>query len=225
MTDEESNDGESKIGSDGQPAGSNMAGARPPAGAPSQGAAGSAGPLQGVLGRLEASLAGASGRGPAPVERWNPPYCGDIGMAIARDGTWSYRGSPIRRLPLVKLFASVLRRDEDGRHYLVTPVEKVDVAVEDAPFTAVELEVLGEGLDCVIVVRTNHDDVVRVGPAHPLRFAVEPGTGGLKPYVRVRGRLEALFTRALVHDLLAAAVADEQGLALYSSGLAFRLPS
>lgn len=225
MTEEESKDGESKIGSDGQPAGSIMAGARPPAGAPSQVTAGSAGALQGVLGRLEASLAGASGRGPAPVERWNPPYCGDIGMAIARDGTWSYRGSPIRRMPLVKLFASVLRRDEDGRHYLVTPVEKVDVAVEDAAFTAVELEVLGEGRNSVIVVRTNLDDVVRVGPAHPLRFAVEPGTGGLKPYVGVRGRLEALFTRALVHDLLDLAIEDEQGLAIHSGGETFRLPS
>lgn len=214
--------GEREDGMAREPAGSSMAGVGP--GGEGAARSGGGGTPSASLGRLEQNLAGAAMRGAAPVERWNPPYCGDIGMAIARDGTWSYRGSPIRRMPLVKLFASVLRRDEDRRHFLVTPVEMVDVAVEDAAFTAVELEVLGQGRDSVIVVRTNLDDVVRVGPAHPLRFAIEPGTGGLKPYVRVRGRLEALATRALVHDLLDLAIEDEQGLALYSGGVAFRLP-
>ena len=88
-----------------------------------------------------------SGKGPAPVEKWNPPYCGDIGMKIRSDGVWLYQGSPIGRAPLVKLFAGVLRKDADGRHYLVTPAEKVDVAVEDAPFLAVEMEVRGSGRD------------------------------------------------------------------------------
>lgn len=154
------------------------------------------------LGLLEALLKAAGGRGPPPVERWNPPYCGDIGLKIGRDGTWFYQGSPIGRLPLVKLFASVLRRDADGRHYLVTPAEKVDVAVEDAPFLAVEMEVQGMGRDQAMLFRTNVDDVVACGPQHPLRFAVELGSGGLKPYVLVRGRLEALVSRAVYYDLV-----------------------
>lgn len=151
---------------------------------------------------LEAILKEAAGRGEAPVERWNPPYCGDIGLAICADGTWEYRGSPIGRAALVKLFARVLRKDEDGRHYLVTPVEKVDVSVADAPFLAVEMQVENPGPRQVLLFRTNVDDIVRCGPAHPLRFAAQEHSGGLKPYVRVRGRLEALLTRSLYLDLV-----------------------
>jgi hypothetical protein len=157
-----------------------------------------------------------------PVESWNPPYCGDIGMAIATDGTWFYQGSPIGRKPLVKLFSRVLRRDLDGRHFLVTPVEKVDVAVADAPFLAVELEVIGEGPAQDLIFRTNVDDFVRCGPDYPMRFAPEAGTGGLKPYVLVRGRLEALVTRALYYDLVEMAVEDEAGrFGLWSGGAFF----
>ena len=159
------------------------------------------------LGRL---LAEQSRGGMPPVETWNPPYCGDIGMAIKADGTWFYQGSPIGRMPLVKLFARVLRRDEDGRHYLVTPVEKVDVAVEDAPFLAVEMEVRGQGADQELIFRTNVDDIVTCGPDHPIRFEREAGSGGLKPYVRVRGRLDALVTRALYYDLVEMALANEE---------------
>lgn len=151
---------------------------------------------------LDELMRAASAAGEAPVERWNPPYCGDIGMKIRRDGVWLYRESPIGRSSLVRLFARVLRKDADGRTYLVTPAEKVDVAVEDAPFLAVEMEVRGEGRDRQLVLRTNVDDIVEVGPAHPLRFEVEPGSGGLKPYVLVRGRLEALVVRALYYDLV-----------------------
>src|SRR3984893_1810933 len=97
-----------------------------------------------ILG-LEALLKAQRGKRLAPVEAWHPPYCGDIGLKIRADGVWLYRESPIARLPLVKLFAGVLRRDADGKHYLVTPAEKVDVAVEDAPFMAVEMEVRGCG--------------------------------------------------------------------------------
>lgn len=177
----------------------------------------------GLPGRLEAAVAAEGGRRVAPVDRWDPPYCGDIGLAIARNGTWSYRGSPILRLPLVRLFASVLRRDDDGRHYLVTPVEKVDVAVEDAPFLAVEMEVQGEGVTQTVVMRTNLDDVVRIGHAHPIRFAGEEG-GGLKPYVLVRGRLEALVTRALTYDLAELLVCDANGITgLWSGGAFFRV--
>ena len=159
------------------------------------------------LGRL---LAEQARGGMPPVETWNPPYCGDIGMAIRADGTWFYQGSPIGRMPLVKLFARVLRRDEDGRHYLVTPVEKVDVAVDDAPFLAVEMEVRGQGRDQELIFRTNVDDIVTCGPDHPIRFEREAGSGGLKPYVRVRGRLDALVTRALYYDLVEMALATEE---------------
>lgn len=155
---------------------------------------------------LEALLKEQAGQSLAPVERWDPPYCGDIGMAIRADGTWMYQGSPIGRLPLVKLFARVLRRDKDGRYYLVTPVEKVDVAVADAPFMAVEMQVEGVGESQRLTFRTNVDDLVTVGPSHPLRFVEEPVSGGLKPYILVRGRLEALVTRALYYDLVELAV-------------------
>ena len=168
---------------------------------------------------LEALLKAQLGKAPAPVEQWDPPYCGDIGMRIRSDGVWLYQGSPIGRIALVKLFASVLRRDADGRHYLVTPAEKVDVAVDDAPFLAVEMEVRGAGAAQSLIFRTNVDDVVEAGPAHPLRFGVEAGSGGLKPYLLVRGRLEALVTRALYYDLVELAVTVEgRGLGLWSAG-------
>jgi hypothetical protein len=174
---------------------------------------------------LESLLKGHGGKGPPPVEKWNPPYCGDIGMRIAADGVWFYAGTPIGRLPLVKLFASVLRKDDDGKHYLVTPVEKIDVAVADAPFLAVEMEVQGAGNGQTLVFRTNVDDIVTVGHEHPLRFAVEPGSEGLKPYIRVRGRLEALVTRALYYDLVELAVDDGNGLGLWSGGAFFAMPA
>jgi hypothetical protein len=139
-------------------------------------------------------------------------------MAIRRDGTWTYQGSPIGRKPLVRLFSRVLRRDDDGRTYLVTPAEKVDVSVEDAPFLAVEMEVGGSGADQIITFRTNVDDVVVCGPDHPLRFEVEAGSGGLKPYLHVRGRLEALVTRAVYYDLVELAASDGDRLGLWSQG-------
>jgi hypothetical protein len=171
---------------------------------------------------LEALIKAQAGKGPAPVDQWNPPYCGDIGMRIRADGVWLYQGSPIGRMALVKLFAGVLRKDADGRHYLVTPTEKVDVAVDDAPFLAVEMEVHGAGPAQGLIFRTNVDDIVEAGPQHALRFAVEPGSGGLKPYLLVRGRLEALVTRAIYHDLVELAVTEEgRGLGLWSGGAFF----
>ena len=176
---------------------------------------------------LEALLREQAAGNPAPVEKWNPPYCGDIGMAIRGDGTWLYQGSPIGRLPLVKLFARVLRRDADGRHYLVTPVEKVDVAVSDAPFMAVELQVEAAGPEQTLIFRTNVDDIVRCGPANPLRFVREPRHGGMKPYLLVRGRLEALVTRALYYDLVEMAVTETRDgaeqLGLWSGGAWFAI--
>ena len=146
--------------------------------------------------RLDA-LAEAAGatRGLPPVHLWNPPHCGDIGLKIARDGTWSYQGSPITRPALVRLFSTVLRRDPEG-HVLVTPAEKVSVDVEDAPFLAVSMR---RDADRLVFV-TNVGDEVAVGPEHPLRFDKGPADG-VKPYVLVRGDLWALVTRALVFDL------------------------
>ena len=143
--------------------------------------------------------------GPRPVETWNPPYCGDIGLKIRADGVWFYQGSPIGRPALVKLFASILRKDRDGKTYLVTPAEKVDVEVADAHFLAVEMAVLGTGAEQVLTFRTNVDDVVQVNAAHPMRFVYQEPDGGLKPYICVRGRLEALVTRAVYADLVALA--------------------
>ncbi|MBN9243542.1 MAG: DUF1285 domain-containing protein [Mesorhizobium sp.] len=148
------------------------------------------------------SRAARAGKGLPPVERWNPPFCGDIDMEIRPDGTWFYMGTPIGRAPLVQLFSTVLRKDEDGNTYLVTPVERVGIRVVDAPFVAVEVNVSGQGDDQAITFRTNVGDVVEAGPDHPLRFVDEAETGGLKPYVLVRGRLEALVARPVMYELV-----------------------
>ena len=159
-----------------------------------------------------------------PVERWNPPYCGEIDMRIAADGTWHYRGSPIAREALVRLFASILRREADGRHVLVTPVERVGIAVDDAPFKAVEVIRMGEGAGQTLTFRTNVGDIAVAGAEHPLRFAVEPSTGGLKPYLHVRGRLEALATRSLALELVGMAEARDGASGLWSGGGFFAFP-
>ena len=153
---------------------------------------------------LEALIARATraGKGLPPVERWDPKFCGDIDMEIRRDGTWFYMGTPIGRVPLVQLFSTVLRKDADGKTYLVTPVERVGIRVEDAHFIAVEMNVSGEGAQQIITFRTNVGDVVEAGPENPLRFVDEPETGGLKPYVLVRGRLEALLSRPVMYELV-----------------------
>jgi hypothetical protein len=143
----------------------------------------------------------ASGKGLPPVDLWNPPYCGEIDMRIAADGTWFYRKTPIARPALVKLFASILKREGD-RYFLVTPVEKCGIAVDDEPFLAVELRIDGDGATTRLSFRTNVDDWVQCGGDHPLRFEPEAGTGGLKPYLHVRRNLWAKVTRALFYDLV-----------------------
>ncbi len=153
---------------------------------------------QGGLEAIAAELPRA--KGPPPVERWNPPFCGDIDMKIATDGTWFYQKTPIGRLPLVKLFASVLKREGD-KYFLVTPAEKVGITVADAPFLAVELKVERDGTQ-VLRFRTNVDDWVEAGPGHALRFEPETATGGLRPYLHVRRNLWAKVTRALFYDLV-----------------------
>jgi hypothetical protein len=155
-------------------------------------------------GGLEA-IAGAAKRagerGPPPVHLWDPPFCGDLDIRIAADGTWFYLKTPIGRPALVKLFASVLKR-EGEKFFLVTPVEKIGITVDDAPFTAVEMKQEGEGASRALSFRTNVDDWVTCGPGHALRFEPESDTGGLKPYLHVRRDLWALVTRALFYDLV-----------------------
>ncbi len=149
------------------------------------------------------SRAAKSGRGLPPVEKWEPPFCGDLDMEIRADGTWFYMGTPIGREALVRLFSTVLRKDEDGKTYLVTPVEKVGIRVEDAPFLAVEMNRSERDGKQVLTFRTNVGDVVEAGEEHPLRFVIHGENSELKPYLHVRGRLEALVSRAVMYDLVA----------------------
>ena len=144
----------------------------------------------------------AAAKGPPPVHLWNPPFCGDLDMRIAADGTWFYLGSPIGRAALVKLFASVLKREGD-KYFLVTPVEKIGITVDDAPFTAVELTADQDEKGRVLRFRTNVEDWITAGPDNRLRFEPEPKTGGLKPYLHVRRDLWAKVSRALFYDLVA----------------------
>jgi hypothetical protein len=164
-------------------------------------------------------------KGLPPVEKWNPPFCGDLDMRIARDGTWFYLGSPIGRKRLVRLFSTVLRHDADGKYYLVTPVEKIGITVDDAPFVAVEMEVDGEGEAQVLCFRTNVDDWVTVDRDHPLWVETDPETGEPSPYILVRGRLEALIARAVFYDLVALGVergtGDDYVFGVWSSGSFF----
>lgn len=142
-----------------------------------------------------------------PVESWNPEHCGDSEMRIARDGTWFHQGSPIGRAPMVRLFSTILRREPDGRFVLVTPVEKLDIEVEDAPFTAVEMKAEGEGEAMKLAFRLNTGDLVTAGPDHPLRF--EEREDGPRPYLHVRGGLEALIARPVYYELAGIALAND----------------
>lgn len=167
-----------------------------------------------AMDRLMAALGDRSSRGLPPVERWNPPFCGDLDMRIAADGTWFYLGTPIGRPAMVKLFSSVLRKDGDD-YFLVTPIEKVGIKVDDAPFQAVEMAVEGQGEERSLAFRTQVDDLVSAGSEHPIRFARAQG-GGLKPYVHVRRELWARVTRAVTYDLLALGeVRDVDGVAMF----------
>jgi hypothetical protein len=168
----------------------------------------------------------AGEKGLPPVHLWNPPDCGDIDMRIAADGTWFYQQTPIGRPALVKLFASVLKR-EGNKYYLVTPVEKCGIAVDDAPFLAVELNIAPDAAGRRLAFRTNVDDWVNCGPEHPLRFEPEMGTGGLKPYLHVRRDLWAKLTRALFYDLVDLGeereLAGERWFGVASAGTFFKI--
>ena len=155
-----------------------------------------------------------------------PRDLGDLDMRIARDGTWSYRGSPIGRPALVKLFASVLRREPDGCYWLVTPAERGHVEVEDVPFLAVALTVTGDGRVQQLIFRTNLDDIVAAGPDNPLRVETA-ANGEPAPYIRVRERLEARITRPVFYDLVELGreerVEDTIQFGVWSGGRFFRL--
>ncbi len=151
-----------------------------------------------------------------PVDKWNPAHCGDIGMEILADGTWKHEGARITRESLVRLFASILRKDEDGQTYLVTPGEKIVVKVQDAPFIAIRADRHGQGPDQTIVFTTNVGDIVTAGPANPIR--VERHGEEPRPYVLVRGRLEARILRAPFYELVEWSEAREGKLGLWSGG-------
>lgn len=148
-------------------------------------------------------------RGLPPVHLWNPDYCGELDMRIARDGTWYYMGTPIKREKLVRLFSTVLRFDPDGNYYLVTPVEKIGITVDDVPFALVDMDVFGEGEGQILRFITNVGDEVVVDGDHPLRMSFDRETGEPSPYVLVRTNLEGLINRAVYYKLVDLAVEHE----------------
>jgi hypothetical protein len=157
--------------------------------------------LEGLTAAASAAAnAGIAGKGLPPVHLWNPPFCGDLDMRIAGDGTWFYMGTPIGRPALVRLFSSILKREE-GKHFLVTPVEKVGIRVDDAPFLAVEMLREDAAGGRLLRFRTNVDDWVTCDSSHRLRFEAA-ADGGLTPYLHVRADLWAKVTRALYYDLV-----------------------
>ncbi|WP_323803895.1 DUF1285 domain-containing protein [Sulfitobacter litoralis] len=169
---------------------------------------------------LAASVSAAKTRGLPPVEKWNPPFCGDLDMEIKRDGTWFYQGTPIGRMGLVKLFASILIR-EDNDYFLVTPVEKVGIKVEDAPFVAIDFEAEGSGTDQTLTFQTNLGDIAVAGPDLPIRIERAPETGEPAPYVRIRRNLEALIDRKSFYRLVELGQHHEGWFGVWSGGSFF----
>ena len=174
--------------------------------------------LQGItLSELQKLI---DGRRLPPVDKWNPQRCGHSGMRIARDGTWYHEGAPVRRPEMVRLFATVLRREPDGRHVLVTPVEKLDIEVETTPFRAIDMRVEGEGRGQRVGLVLDSGDAVILGPEHPLSIADSPG--GPSPRVLVRHGLEAELTRPVYYEFAELALAQgSQGV--WSDGVFFAL--
>lgn len=166
---------------------------------------------------LAASAKAAKARGLPPLEKWNPPFCGDLDMQIKRDGTWFYEGTPIGRKELVKLFSTILWREGDD-YFLVTPVEKVGLQVEDAPFVAVDFDVTGEGTDQTLTFTTNVDDQAKAGPDHPIRVSRDPETGEPSPYVLIRRNLEALIDRKSFYRLVDLGVHHGDWFGVWSGG-------
>ncbi len=175
---------------------------------------------------LAASAGAAAKGGLPPVEKWNPPFCGDIDMRIARDGTWFYLGTPIGRPALVKLFSNILWREGD-QYFLVTPVEKVGITVDDAPFVAVDFEVEGQGRDMRLTFVTRTEDRATAGPEHPIRVDRDPETGEPAPYILIRRNLEALIDRKSFYRLVDLGRHEERDgtrwFGLWSGGVFFPL--
>lgn len=177
---------------------------------------------------LLASIPGASSTRrpqPAPVDQWDPPVSGEMDLQIVRDGTWYHEGDPINRLALAQLFASILRLDEDGRYYLVTPVERWAIQVDDKPFVATQLKAEGEGEKQTLTFTTNLEDSVEADADHPIRVILDPDTQEPSPYVLVRGNLEALIGRNVFYQLVELAVEREHNgtncLGVWSHGSFF----
>jgi hypothetical protein len=172
--------------------------------------------LEGVIAAANTAPQTASGRGLPPVHLWNPAHCGEIDIRIRRDGVWFHEGTPIGREPLVRLFSTVLRLDPDGYH-LVTPVEKLKITVEDAPFIAVRVDRESDALRFL----TNVGDEVEAGPDHPIRVATDPLTGEPAPYLRVRRGLEARIRRPVFYELVEMAEDREDVTGVTSNGAFF----
>ncbi|MEL7091019.1 MAG: DUF1285 domain-containing protein [Pseudomonadota bacterium] len=166
---------------------------------------------------LMASITATKTRGLPPVHLWNPPFCGDLDMRIARDGTWFYEGTPIGRPGLVKLFSSILKR-ENGKYFLVTPVEKVGITVDDAPFVAIDFEASGEGQAQSLTFTTHVDDTATAGPDHPIRVARDPDTGEPSPYILIRADLEALIDRKSFYRLVDLGTHHDDWFGVWSGG-------
>ncbi len=173
---------------------------------------------------LASAVKAASKKGPPPVHLWNPDFCGDLDMRIARDGTWWYLGTPMGRKELVKLFSSIIRKDGED-YFLVTPVEKVGITVDDAPFVAIDFKASGEGRDQVMTFVTHVDDEAVAGPDNPIRVARDPETGEPSPYVLIRANLEALIDRKSFYRLVEIGahedVEGESWFGVWSSGQFF----
>lgn len=169
---------------------------------------------------LAASVRAAKTRGLPPVHLWNPPYCGDLDIRIARDGTWFYLGTPIGRPELVKLFSSILKKEGD-RYYLVTPVEKVGIVVDDAPMVAVDFEPVGEGNDLALRFETKTGDIAIAGADHPIRVVRDPETGEPSPYVHIRADLEALIDRKSFYRLVDLGEHHDGWFGVWSNGTFF----
>jgi hypothetical protein len=169
---------------------------------------------------LAASISATKTRGLPPVHLWNPPFCGDIDMRIARDGTWFYEGTPIGRPGLVKLFSSILKK-EGKQFFLVTPVEKVGIKVDDAPFVAVDFEATGAGRDQALRFVTHVDDAVTAGPDNPIRVERDRETGEPSPYVHVRAGLEALIDRKSFYRLVDLGEKHDGWFGVWSGGAFF----
>ncbi len=186
--------------------------------------------LRGLTGAADDGKSRSGGTGPARPSAAGPEKpCGDFDIRIAADGTWFYRNSPIGRLPLVRLFASVLRREADGSYWLVTPVERGTIVVDDAPFVAVEVDSEGEGASQRLTFRTNLDERVTADAGHPIRVATDTATGEPRPYIHVRGGLEARILRPVYYRLVELGefrqVDGEESFGLWSGGRFFTLGS